>query len=92
MMRNKYHNQIDVSSAQAPERVIVFFGEEDRVMLILSDILQIMAQNQAVRPGLVELRAMIHSSQAGAIIVSLCIVFDKLSLNLHFFRGKAVIG
>jgi hypothetical protein len=29
-----------------------------------------MAQNQGVRPGFVELRAMIHSSQAGAVIVS----------------------
>jgi hypothetical protein len=39
-------------------------------MSILTDILPIMAQNQGVRPGFVELRAMIHSSQAGAVIVS----------------------
>ena len=69
-IRNKYHNQIDVSQVQTPERVLILYGEEDRAMAILADLLPIMAQNQGVRPGFVELRAMIHSSQAGAVIVS----------------------
>lgn len=69
-LRNKYHNQIDISQFQTPERVLILYGEEDRAMLILSDLLPMMAQNQGVRPGFVELRAMIHSSQAGAVIVS----------------------
>ncbi|CAF1321205.1 unnamed protein product [Adineta ricciae] len=67
-IRNKYHNQIDISQAPTPERILVFYGDEDRAMTILGDILPIMAQNQGVRPGFVELRAMIHSSQAGAVI------------------------
>ncbi|CAF0958782.1 unnamed protein product [Adineta steineri] len=67
-LRNKYHNQIDISQVQTPERVLIFYGDEDRAMSILADILPIMAQNQGVRPGFVELRAMIHSSQAGAVI------------------------
>ena len=70
-LRSKYHNQIEVSQFQTPERVLTLYGEEDRAMAILSDLLPIMAQNQGVRPGFVELRAMIHSSQAGAVIVSL---------------------
>jgi len=69
-LRNKYHNQIDISQIQTPERVLTFYGDEDRAMSILTDILPLMAQNQGVRPGFVELRAMIHSSQAGAVIVS----------------------
>lgn len=69
-VKNKYHNQIDVSSVQTPERILVIYGDEDRAMLILSDLLPVMAHNQGVRPGFVELRAMIHSSQAGAVIVS----------------------
>ncbi len=69
-IKNKYHNQIDISQFQTPERVLILFGEEDRAMAILADLLPIMAQNQGVRPGFVELRAMIHSSQAGAVIVS----------------------
>ena len=69
-VRNRYHNLIDVSQIQAPEHVLILYGEEDQAMSILADILPIMAQNQAVRPGFVELRAMIHSSQAGAVIVS----------------------
>lgn len=68
-LRNKYHNLIDISQAQTPERVLVLYGDEDKAMTILTDILPIMAQNQGVRPGFVELRAMIHSSQAGAVIV-----------------------
>jgi hypothetical protein len=70
-LKNKYHNQIDISQFQTPERVFILYGEEDRAMTILADLLPIMAQNQGVRPGFVELRAMIHSSQAGAVIVSL---------------------
>jgi len=69
-LKNKYHNQIDISQFQTPERVLILYGEEDRAMAILADLLPIMAQNQGVRPGFVELRAMIHSSQAGAVIVS----------------------
>ena len=68
-LRSKFHNQIDVSQFQTPERVLILYGDEDRAMSILSDLLPIMAQNQGVRPGFVELRAMIHSSQAGAVIV-----------------------
>ena len=68
-VRTKYHNQIDISQISTPERVLVLFGDEDRAMAILADLLPIMAQNQGVRPGFVELRAMIHSSQAGAVIV-----------------------
>jgi hypothetical protein len=69
-LRSKYHNQIDISQFQTPERVLILYGEEDKAMSILADLLPIMAQNQGVRPGFVELRAMIHSSQAGAVIVS----------------------
>lgn len=68
-LRNKYHNLIEVSQVQAPERVLIIYGDEEKAMSILADILPIMAQNQGVRPGFVELRAMIHSSQAGAVIV-----------------------
>ncbi|CAM4834553.1 unnamed protein product, partial [Rotaria magnacalcarata] len=67
-LRNKYHNLIDVSQLQTPERVLILFGDEDKAMTILADVLPMMAQNQGVRPGFVELRAMIHSSQAGAVI------------------------
>ncbi len=70
LLKNKYQNQIDISQFQTPERVLILYGEEDRAMSILADLLPIMAQNQGVRPGFVELRAMIHSSQAGAVIVS----------------------
>ena len=59
-LKNKYHNQIDLSQFQTPERVLILYGEEDRAMGILADLLPIMAQNQGVRPGFVELRAMIH--------------------------------
>ena len=69
-IRNKYHNQIDVSQMATPERVLVLYGDENRAMSILADALPVMALNQGVRPGFVELRAMIHSSQAGAVIVS----------------------
>ncbi len=68
-IKNKYHNQIDISQFQTPERILTLYGEEDKAMSILADLLPIMAQNQGVRPGFVELRAMIHSSQAGAVIV-----------------------
>ncbi|CAF3278212.1 unnamed protein product [Rotaria socialis] len=67
-LRNKYHNLIDVSQLQTPERVLILFGDEEKAMTILADVLPMMAQNQGVRPGFVELRAMIHSSQAGAVI------------------------
>ncbi len=70
LLKTKYQNQIDISQFQTPERVLILYGEEDRAMSILADLLPIMAQNQGVRPGFVELRAMIHSSQAGAVIVS----------------------
>jgi hypothetical protein len=70
-LRSKYHNQIDISQFQTPERVLILYGDEDKAMSILADVLPIMAQNQGVRPGFVELRAVIHSSQAGAVIVSL---------------------
>lgn len=86
-IKNKYHNQIDISSPQRPESVLVLFGEEDRAMAILADLLPIMAQNQGVRPGFVELRAMIHSSQAGAVIVSE--LFDREEKNMIIiFLGK----
>ncbi|CAF1214929.1 unnamed protein product [Rotaria sordida] len=67
-LRNQYHNLIDISQIQTPERVLILYGDEDKAMSILADILPTMAQNQSVRPGFVELRAMIHSSQAGAVI------------------------
>ena len=69
-IRNKYQNQIDVSQMATPERVLVLYGDENRAMSILADALPVMALNQGVRPGFVEVRAMIHSSQAGAVIVS----------------------
>ena len=68
-IRIKYQNQIDVSQLATPERVLVLYGDENRAMSILADALPVMALNQGVRSGFVELRAMIHSSQAGAVIV-----------------------
>lgn len=89
-VRTKYHNQIDVSQISTPERVLVLFGDEDRAMAILADLLPIMAQNQGVRPGFVELRAMIHSSQAGAVIVGIRECMDAIQTN-DLPRAKAAI-
>lgn len=76
VVRNKYQSQIDVSQLLTPERVLTLFGDEDRAMNILADLLPMMAQSQGVRPAFVELRAMIHSSQAGAVIVRTCSTID----------------
>ncbi|CAF0981055.1 unnamed protein product [Didymodactylos carnosus] len=67
-LRGKHKTIIQVPDCDGPERILTISGETDAVLDALKDVLPIMAENQRARKDQCELRALIHQSQAGAVI------------------------
>ena len=69
-LRQKHHCQIQMADCDAPERVLVVNGEQNDVLNCISDILTSILENhqRSSKPDQSEVRALIHQSQAGALI------------------------
>ncbi|CAF0988136.1 unnamed protein product [Didymodactylos carnosus] len=67
-LRSKHKTIIQVPDCDGPERILTISGDVDAVLDTLKDVLPTMAENQRARKDQCELRALIHQSQAGAII------------------------
>jgi len=68
MLRSKYKTIIQVPDQDGPERILTIAGELEPCLDCLTDALATMAENQKLRQDSSELRALVHTSQAGAII------------------------
>ncbi|CAF2737301.1 unnamed protein product [Rotaria sp. Silwood2] len=68
MLRSKYKTIIQVPDQDGPERILTIAGELEPCLDCLTDALVTMAENQKLRQDASELRALVHTSQAGAII------------------------
>lgn len=68
MLRSKYKTIIQVPDQDGPERILTIAGELEPCLECLTDALATMAENQKLRQDANELRTLVHTSQAGAII------------------------
>ncbi|CAF4228379.1 unnamed protein product, partial [Rotaria magnacalcarata] len=68
MLRSKYKTIIQVPDQDGPERILTIAGELEPCLDCLTDALVTMAENQKLRQDASELRALVHTSQAGAVI------------------------
>lgn len=68
MLRSKYKTIIQVPDQDGPERILTIGGELESCLDCLKDALATMAENQKLRQDSSELRALVHTSQAGAVI------------------------
>jgi predicted RNA-binding protein YlqC (UPF0109 family) len=68
MLRSKYKTIIQVPDQDGPERILTIAGELEPCLDCLADALATMAENQKLRQDSSELRALVHTSQAGAVI------------------------
>lgn len=68
LLRTKYKTIIQVPDQDGPERILSIAGELEPCLDCLTDALSTMAENQKLRQDANELRALVHTSQAGAII------------------------
>lgn len=67
-LRSKYKTMIQVPDQSGPERILTISGELEAALDCLTDALATMAGNQNLRQDANELRALVHNSQAGAVI------------------------
>ena len=69
-LRLKHHCQVQMADCDAPERVLIINGEQTDVLSCMSDILSCVWENhqRANKSDQSEVRALIHQSQAGALI------------------------
>jgi len=69
-LRLKHHCQIQMADCDVPERVLIINGEQTDVLNCMSDILSCISENhqRSNKPDQSEVRALIHQSQAGALI------------------------
>ncbi|CAF3939038.1 unnamed protein product [Adineta steineri] len=68
MLRSKYKTIVQVPDQDGPERILTIAGDLEPCLDCLTDALATMAENQKLRQDISELRALVHTSQAGAII------------------------
>ncbi|CAF0965337.1 unnamed protein product [Didymodactylos carnosus] len=67
-LRTTHRTIIQVPDCDAPERVLTVTGDIEQILECIAEILNVISENQRVRPDISEIRALIHQSQAGAII------------------------
>ncbi|CAF0863371.1 unnamed protein product [Didymodactylos carnosus] len=67
-LRTTHRTIIQVPDCDAPERVLTITGDMEQILECVANILNVISENQRVRPDISEIRALIHQSQAGAII------------------------
>ncbi|CAF0962247.1 unnamed protein product [Rotaria magnacalcarata] len=69
-LRTKHQCQIQIADCEVPERVLIINGDETDVINCISDILTCISESHqhSHKPDQNEVRALIHQSQAGALI------------------------
>ncbi|CAF3930695.1 unnamed protein product [Rotaria sp. Silwood2] len=69
-LRLKHQCQIQMADCEVPERVLIINGDQNDVLNCISDILSCISENhqRSNKPDHNEIRALIHQSQAGALI------------------------
>ena len=69
-LRFKHRCQIQMADCDVPERVLIISGEQTDVLNCMSDILSCILENhqRSNKSDQSEVRALIHQSQAGALI------------------------
>lgn len=69
-LRLKHRCQIQMADCESPERVLIISGDQPDVLECMSDILLSIHENhqRSTKPDQSEIRALIHQSQAGALI------------------------
>ncbi|CAF0725923.1 unnamed protein product [Rotaria sordida] len=69
-LRFKHQCQIQMADCEVPERVLIINGDQVNVLNCISDILSCISENhqRSNKPDQNEVRALIHQSQAGALI------------------------
>ena len=87
-LRLKHHCQIQMADCEVPERVLIINGDQNDVLNCISDILSCISENhqRANKPDQNEIRALIHQSQAGALIGKR----ETLTLSKEKNRGNSV--
>ncbi|UJR09424.1 hypothetical protein I4U23_013665 [Adineta vaga] len=68
MLRSKYKTIVQVPDQDGPERILTIAGDLEACLDCLTDALATMAENQKLRQDISELRTLVHTSQAGAVI------------------------
>ena len=69
-LRLKHHCQIQMADCDAPERVLIVNGDQADVLNCIGDIISSILENhqRSSKPDQSEVRALVHQSQAGALI------------------------
>jgi transcription antitermination factor NusA-like protein len=69
-LRLKHHCQIQMADCDVPERVLIINGDQTDVLNCVLDILSCISEShqRSNKPDQSEVRALIHQSQAGALI------------------------
>ncbi|CAF3329032.1 unnamed protein product [Rotaria socialis] len=69
-LRLKHHCQIQMADCESPERVLIVNGDQKDILSCVSDILLSIYENhqRSTKSDQSEIRALIHQSQAGALI------------------------
>ena len=69
-LRLKHRCQIQMADCESPERVLIVNGDQNDVLNCVSDILSSIYENhqRTSKSDQSEIRALIHQSQAGALI------------------------
>ena len=69
-LRLKHRCQIQMADCESPERVLIISGDQPDVLECMSDILLSIHENhqRSTKPDQSEIRALVHQSQAGALI------------------------
>jgi hypothetical protein len=69
-LRLKHRCQIQMADCDVPERVLIINGDQTDVLNCMLDILSCISENhqRSNKPDQSEVRALIHQSQAGALI------------------------
>lgn len=93
-LRLKHHCQIQMADCEVPERVLIINGDQNDVLNCISDILSCILENhqRANKPDQNEIRALIHQSQAGALIGKRKIdLYEELGNSSGmFFRQRCI--
>ena len=69
-LRLKHRCQIQMADCESPERVLIINGDQVDILNCMSDILSSIHENhqRSTKPDQSEIRALVHQSQAGALI------------------------
>jgi hypothetical protein len=92
-LRLKHRCQIQMADCESPERVLIISGDQTDVLNCMSDILLSVHDNhqRSTKPDQSEVRALIHQSQAGALIGKISLLYacrNMLDLVVNYFQGK----